>query len=93
MNPESREMSGYYWILDGRNKIYCGMTYTASSCEDISTNNPETGDRSSCGITTQWTYCDMTIAACVTGNAGVGGGWRRIININIIAGDDCPTGW
>ena len=25
--------------------------------------------------------------------AGVGGGWRRIANIDISAGDDCPSGW
>ena len=25
--------------------------------------------------------------------AGVGGGWRRIVNINIRAGDDCPGEW
>jgi len=25
--------------------------------------------------------------------AGMGGGWRRIVNIDISAGDDCPTGW
>jgi len=25
--------------------------------------------------------------------AGVGRGWRRIVNINISAGDDCPSGW
>jgi len=25
--------------------------------------------------------------------AGVGGGWRRIVNINIRAGDKCPIGW
>ena len=25
--------------------------------------------------------------------AGVGGGWKRIVNINITAGDDCPIGW
>ena len=24
---------------------------------------------------------------------GVGGGWRRIVNINISAGDDCPGEW
>jgi len=95
MNPASRDMSGYYWILDGPSKVYCGMTYTGSSCEDIYTNNPETRDKSGYYRinSSQWTYCDMTIAACVTGNAGVGGGWRRIININITAGDDCPTGW
>ena len=25
--------------------------------------------------------------------AGVGGGWRRIVDINISAGDDCPGEW
>ena len=25
--------------------------------------------------------------------AGVGGGWRRIVNIDISAGDDCPGEW
>jgi len=29
------------------------------------------------------------IATC----AGVGGGWRRIVNIDISVGDDCPSGW
>ena len=29
------------------------------------------------------------ISAC----AGVGGGWRRIVNIDIGAGDDCPGEW
>ena len=23
----------------------------------------------------------------------MGGGWRRIVNIDISAGDDCPSGW
>jgi len=31
MNPESRDMSGYYWILNGPSRVYCGMTYTGSS--------------------------------------------------------------
>ena len=34
-NPESREISGYYWILDGPRDVYCGMNYTGLSCEDI----------------------------------------------------------
>ena len=38
------------------------------------------------------------MTAIVTGDfiftcAGVGGGWRRIANINITAGDDCPGEW
>ena len=37
-------------------------------------------------------------AITISGNfistcAGVGGGWRRIVNINISAGDDCPGEW
>ena len=46
MNPESRDMSGYYFITDGPTRVYCGMAYTGSSCEDIYNNNPETGDKS-----------------------------------------------
>ena len=32
-NAESHEWSGYYWITSSR--VYCGMNYTGSSCEDI----------------------------------------------------------
>ena len=97
-NPESHEWPGYYWILDGPSDVYCGMNYTGSSCEDIYNNNPETGDKSGYYRINdnQWTYCNMTaftdsdfISTC----AGVGGGWRRIVNINISAGDDCPGEW
>ena len=62
MNIESHDKSGYYWILDGPKKVYCGMTYTGSSCEDIYNNNPETGDK--LGYyrinDTQWVYCIPT---------------------------------
>ena len=98
-NAESHEWSGYYWITS---RVYCGMNYTGSSCEDIYNNNPETGDKSGYYRIKekndyQWTYCNMTtitisgdfISTC----AGVGGGWRRIANINISAGDDCPGEW
>ena len=95
-NAESHKWSGYYWITSSR--VYCGMNYTGSSCEDIYNNNPETGDKSGYYRTNynQWTYCNMSavlngdfISTC----AGVGGGWRRIVNINISAGDDCPGEW
>ena len=98
-NPESQDRSGYYWILDGPSRVYCGMNYTGSSCEDIYNNNPETGDK--LGYyrinETQWTYCNMTPAA-ISGDfistcAGVGGGWRKIFIFNISAGDDCPGEW
>ena len=100
MNPESQDKPGYYWILDGPTKVYCGMTYTGSSCEDIYNNNPETGHKSGYYRIndTQWTYCNMTaiviiVADFITTCAGVGGGWRRIAHINISAGGDCPSGW
>ena len=97
-NPESHEWSGYYWITDGPSNVYCGMTYTGSSCEDIYNNNPETGDKSGYYRIndTQWTYCNMTAIAAgdlISTCAGVGGGWRRIVNIDISAGDDCPGEW
>jgi len=73
------------------------MTYTGSSCEDIY-NNPETGDKSGYYRINDnnWTYCNMTAIAAynfIPTCAGVGGGWKRIVNINISAGDDCPSGW
>ena len=97
-NPESHEWSGYYWILDGPSKVYCGMTYTGSSCEDIYNNNPETADKSGYYRINdnQWTFCNMTeisTGGLIPTCAGVGGGWRRVINIDISAGDDCPSGW
>ena len=98
-NPESHDRSGYYWILDGPSDVYCGMNYTGSSCEDIYNNNPETVDKSGYYRIneSQWTYCNMTAIAIaknfISTCAGVGGGWRRIANINISAGDDCPGEW
>ncbi|XP_065893008.1 uncharacterized protein [Dysidea avara] len=95
-NPESHDKSGYYWILDGPTIVYCGMTYTGSSCEDIYINNPETGDKSGYYRinVNQWKFCNMTEIAYNTPTCfGVGGGWRRITNINITAGGNCPSGW
>ena len=102
MNPESREIPGYYWIIDSPTLVYCGMNYTGLSCEDIYINNLETGDKNGYYPinNTQWTFCNMMYIAAVIGDGhtisscpSVGGGWRRIASINISAGDDCPTGW
>ena len=93
-NAESHEWSGYYWITSDR--VYCGMNYNGSSCEDIYNNNPETVDKSGYYRINenQWIYCYMTaIGDFISTCAGVGGGWRRIANINISAGDDCPGEW
>ena len=96
-NAESHEWSGYYWITS---RVYCGMNYTGSSCEDIYIKNLETVDKSGYYRINdnQWTYCNMTAIAANDDNfistcAGVGGGWRRIANIDISAGDDCPGEW
>ena len=82
-------------------RVYCGMNYTELSCKNIYTKFPETQNKSGYYRIKekndyQWTYCNMTgitngdfISTC----AGVGGGWRRIVNINISAGDDCPGEW
>ena len=97
-NPESRDKSGYYWIIDGPSRVYCGMTYNGVSCEDLYNNNPETGDKPGYYRINgnQWTYCNMTAISTgymISTCAGVGGGWTRIAHINITAGDDCPSGW
>ena len=94
MNPESRELSGYYWIIDSPINVYCGMNYTGLSCKDIYVNNPETADKNGYYPinNTKWTFCNMT-AIAADFCAGVEGQWRRIAGINISAGDDCPTNW
>ena len=72
--------------------------YTGSPCQDIYNNNPETGDKSGYyHITvTLWIYCNMTAIAgdgFLPTCTGVGGGWRRIANIDISTGDKCPSEW
>ena len=99
-NPESRVWPGYYWITDGPRRVYCGINYTGSSCVDIYNSSPEVSDKSGYYRIndSQWTYCNMTAIAIAVGDfistcAGMGGGWRRIANINISAGDGCPGEW
>ena len=97
-NPQSRDMSGYYWITDGLRNVYCGMNYTGLSCEDIYYNNPETNNKNGYYPinNNQWTFCNMSAIAAgyfTFSCAGMGGEWRRIASFNISAGDECPTGW
>ena len=77
-------MSGYYNITEGPTKVCCGMFYTRTSCLDIYNNNPETGEIGYYRINN-----NRFFPTC----AGVRGGWKRVINFNITAGDDCPSGW
>ena len=75
------------------------MNYTGSSCEDIYNNYPKTFNKSGYYHINEshWIYCNMTAIVAnddfISTCAGVGGGWRRIANINISAGDDCPGEW
>ena len=89
----SHNASGYYWITS---RVFCGMNYTELSCKDIYNKFPETQNKPGYYRIKEkndyrWTFCDSSdfISSC----AGVGGGWRRIANINISAGDDCPGEW
>ena len=99
-NKGSHNSPGYYWITS---RVYCGMNYTGSSCDNIYKGYQETLNKSGYyrmkeNNKYQWTYCNMSSIAIANGDfistcAGVGGGWRRIVNINISAGDDCPDEW
>ena len=98
MNPQTRNLQGYYWIIDGPTNVHCGMNYTGQSCQHIYNNNPQTGNRNGYYPinNSQWTFCNMTAivaANTISSCAGVGGQWKRIVSINITAGDECPTGW
>ena len=99
-NPQSHNSPGYYWILNGPSRVYCAMNYTGSSCEDIYNNNPEISKRSGYYRISgnQWTYCNVTAIDIIASNfistcAGVGGQWRRFVDIDISVGDNCPSGW
>ena len=102
-NPQSHEMSGYYWILDGPSRVYCGMSYTGSSCEDIYLNNEATRDKSGYYRinSNNWVFCDMSAARDAlfsrgdlrSSCAGVDGVWRKIGSFDVAAGDNCPSPW
>ena len=85
--PEVRNKSGYYCINESQ-WVYCGMIYNGSSCKNIYNNYPEVRNKSGYYRIngTQWVYCTENCA-------GVGGGWQRIVDIDVSAGDDCPSGW
>ena len=99
-NLQSRDKSGYYWILDGHLKcIVHGMNYTGLSCEYIYINNVTTRNKSRYYRinNNEWVFCNMTAVASsgdlMSSCVGVGGVWKRIASFNITAGDDCPSPW
>ena len=97
-NEESHEWSGYYWITS---RVYCGMNYTGSSCEEIFDNNVNLRNKDKSGYyrinNNQWTYCNMTAIAirnAIARNCGsIEEGWKTVIKLDVSAGDDCPSGW
>ena len=97
---QSRDKSGYYWILDGPSRVYCGMNHTGLSCEDIYINNVAIRDKSGYYRinNNEWVFCNMTAIAFSRGDlmsscVGVDGVWKRLASFNITAGDDCPSPW
>ena len=63
-SPESHNCSGYYWIVK---RVFCGMTYTGSSCDYIYNKYPEVyknSPKEKSGYyrlnNNQWTYYNMT---------------------------------
>ena len=93
----SHNSPGYYWITS---RVYCILNclvraFTPSFQKLRLRKSGYYRIKEKNDI--QWTYCNMT-AITVSGDfistcAGVGGGWRRIANIDISAGDDCPGEW
>ena len=86
-NKDSHNSPGYYWITS---RMYFGMNYIGSLFEDIYNNFPESQYKSGYyrmkeDNKYQWKYCNTStiqgsgdfICTC----AGVGGGWRRIVNM------------
>ena len=101
-NAQACDKPGYYWILkqDGPSRVYCAMNYTGLSCEDIYDHHPTTDDKPGYYRINndQWVFCNMTDIAYSRGDlisscVGVGGTWKRIVNFNITAGDNCPSPW
>ena len=104
-NIQSRNASGYYWILDGPARVYCGMNYTGVSCENIYLSNEATRDKPGyyrivSNTTNSWVLCDMNAVAIaysrrdlISSCAGVDGVWRRIASFDVATGDDCPSPW
>ena len=105
-HPSFTFIAGYYFITSKLEHIFCGMhQFTGASCENIYNDykNEVTMKNGYYLVITNtssnWTFCDMTLIAAVANGsiilscAGVEGQWRRIADIDISAGDDCPTGW
>jgi len=83
MNPDSHDRSGYYWITDPLQQVYCDMEHRVQSCAHINHEHPGTNTKSGYYrlFSGEWVHCKM---ACGDGN------WKMIASIN---GSNCPQGW
>ena len=88
-NPETGDKSGYYRINE--KWTYCNMKeLTSTKTTTLLTISPTaTITATSLPIVSPTLAAGDFIPMC----AGVGRGWKSIVNINISAGDDCPSGW
>ena len=88
-NPETGDKSGYYRINE--KWTYCNMKDITSTKVTI----PLTVSPTAATTATSLPIVSPTPATgdFISTCAGVGGGWKRIVSINISAGDDCPSGW
>ena len=106
-NPETGDKSGYYRIND--KWTYCNMNDITSTTRItptttttvISTTTIMSTTTKTISLSTDFptpTTATLLPSTTPAGDfiptcAGVGGGWKRIISIDISAGDDCPSGW
>jgi len=97
-NPETGDKSGYYRIND--KWTYCNMKEASSTTRITPTTTTTVISTTTImstitkSVSLSMIYPTTTPAVdFIPSCAGVGGGWKRIVNIDISAGDDCPSGW
>ena len=105
-NPETGNKSGYYRISD--KWTYCNMKEITSTTRITPTTTTTIISTTTIMSTTTKTISlskvspipivasslpTKTAGDFIPTCAGMGGGWKRIVIIDISAGDDCPSGW
>jgi len=89
-----RSLPGYFFIHNVSDRVYCGMGYAGASCKEIYDRYPET--RANPGyylVSSKWTFCNMLKINLFPTCAGILGNWKRIVRLDVSAGQSCPTGW
>ena len=88
MNPDSDGKSGYYWITNPLQQVYCDMEHTGQSCTQINHRYPETNNKPGYYrlANGEWEHCKMEPLTFTCGQ----GNWKTIASIN---GSNCPLEW